>query len=209
MIKTSFFKPTPLYKEFMILDIVSKDPKVTQRELARLANASVSMINTYLDEYEAKGYLSREYLSTKFVNYYITKKGIERKQYLNIGYLNASQQIHQYAKQNIVMFLSQIITRGFKKIMLYGAGEVAEIMLQTISDDIKIPISIEAVIDDEVSKQGKNIINTLIVGPNDISNYEHDGILISSYTNNDLIYKRLIELNYDKDKILHFFENKN
>ena len=29
-----FFKPTPLYKEFMILDLIEKDANITQRKLS-------------------------------------------------------------------------------------------------------------------------------------------------------------------------------
>lgn len=203
----SFFKPTPLYKEFMILDLISKDSNITQRELAKKLGSSLSMINSYLDEYESKGYIRREYISSKIVYYHITKKGIERMQYLNIGYLNASQKIHQYAKQNIVSFLTQIIKRGFKKILLYGAGEVAEIMLHAINEDKRIPISVEAVIDDDERKQGKEIANTIIINPNDLYKYNHDGVLISSYSNKEEIYKKLINMKYEKTNILQFFDN--
>lgn len=207
MITNSFFKPTPLYKEFMILDLISKDSNITQRELAKALGASLSMINSYLEEYENKGFIKREYISSKIVYYHVTKKGIERMQYLNIGYLNASQRIHHYAKQNIVTFLTQIIKKGFKKILLYGAGEVAEILLQAINDDARIPISVEAVIDDDNNKQGKVIVNTIIIKANDLYEYSHDGVLISSYSNKDDIYKKLIEMKYDKEKILQFFDN--
>jgi len=205
MLTNSFFKPTPLYKEFMILDLISKDPKITQRALAKAINVSVSMINSYLDECELKGFVHKEYITNKIVDYNITKKGIERMQYLNIGYLNASQKVYHYAKQNIFSFLNQVIIKGFKNILLYGAGEVAEIMLQAINDDARIPINIEAVIDDEESKQGKIIVNKLIINPRELNNYEHDGILISSYTNRDTIYKKLKEINYDENRILQFF----
>ena len=39
----------------------------------------------------------------------------------------------------------------------------------------------------------------------DIDKYEHDGILISSYVHREAIYNKLIELSYDKEKILQFF----
>ena len=207
MINNYFFKPTPLYKEFMILDLISKNSNITQRELAKELGSSLSMINSYLEEYESRGFIKREYISSKIVYYLITKKGIERMQYLNIGYLNASQRIHHYAKQNIVTFLAQIIKKGFKKILLYGAGEVAEIMLQAINDDVKLPISVEAVIDDDVNKQGKVIVNKIIIKANDLYNYDHDGVLISSYSNKDEIYKKLINMKYDENKILQFFDN--
>jgi predicted transcriptional regulator len=51
-----FFKPTPLYKEFMILDLIEKNPSLTQREIGDAIGVAVSMVNAYLDEYEEKGY---------------------------------------------------------------------------------------------------------------------------------------------------------
>jgi DNA-binding MarR family transcriptional regulator len=48
----SFFKPTLLYKEFMILDLIEKNKDITQREISESIGVAVSMINSYLDEYE-------------------------------------------------------------------------------------------------------------------------------------------------------------
>ena len=39
----------------------------------------------------------------------------------------------------------------------------------------------------------------------DINKYEHDGILVSSYTHHNAIYRKLLELGYDKKMIIKFF----
>ncbi len=205
--ENQFFKPTPLFKEFMILDLVSKDANITQRALSARLHVSVSMINAYLDEYEKMGYIKRKYLSTKSVEYNITKKGIERKKVLNIGYLNAAQGIYASAKSNIEVFLNQIIEKGFKTILLYGAGEVAEILLHVIRDGHAGPIEVLAVIDDDVSKKGKTIVNRPIILNNQINKFAHDGILISSYTHHKQISDRLMSCQYKKNKIIDFFDN--
>lgn len=202
-----YFKPTPLYKEFMILDIISKKPDITQRVMSQQLGISVSMINMYLDTYESNGFVKREYISTKDVNYIITKKGLDRVKILNIEYLKASQSIHRSAQENIVTFLYQIIKKGFKRILLYGAGEVAEIMLQVIQNDKSLPITAVAIIDDDSSKQGHILVNTRIVKLADINLYEHDGVLVSSYTNNDLIFHKLLAIKYDPKKIIRFFDS--
>jgi len=63
------------------------------------------------------------------------------------------KKIYQSAKANIVSFLKQIVKRGFKKILLYGAGEVAEILLQVIKTDALLPIKVVGVIDDDIQKK--------------------------------------------------------
>ena len=207
MNKNEFFKPTPLYKEFMILDLISKVPDITQREMSSRLNVSVSMINTYLDAYESQGFIKRDYVSSKDVNYSITKKGIERVKVLNFGYLKASQEIHRSAEENIIAFLNQIISKGFKRIILYGAGEVAESLIQVIRNDDKIPVTIVAFIDDDPKKQGLRIGNSPIIKLDDIYQIKHDGILVSSYSNNAQIYQKLLVFKYEQKKIIRFFDN--
>jgi len=207
MNKNPFFKPTPLYKEFMILDLIEKDAKITQRAISDALGIAVSMVNSYLDEYEDEGYIKRKYKSTKTVEYLITKEGKERRKLLNIWYLKSSHEVYLSAKDNIIKFLNQIIDKGFKKILLYGAGEVAEIMLQVIYSDHSIPLIVVAVIDDNEDKIGKKIVNTSIVSLSQIHEYAHDGILVSSYKHHKAINTNLERINYPKKKTFHFFKN--
>jgi predicted transcriptional regulator len=202
-----FFRPTPLYKEFMILDLIEKDSKITQRTMSHAIGVAVSSVNQYLDSYETQGLIKREYISTKDVKYIVMKKGLERVKVLNMGYLKASQTMLQSAKENIAVFLEQIHQKGFNYIILYGAGEVAEIILQVLQNNGQKPITAVAIIDDDPNKQDKFLINTPIIRLNEISQYKHDGVLISSYTNNDLIYKKLLSEKFDSKKIIRFFDN--
>lgn len=205
MTDNGFFKLTPLYKEFMLLDMIEKNSNITQRDMSATLGVALSMINSYLDEYEANGYINRNYKTVKNVEYNITAKGIERKKLLNISYLNASQKVFNSAKENIVMFLNQIIEKGFKNILLYGAGEVAEILLNVIYTDHDIPLRVMGIVDDDRNKQGKYLVNTKIISSDEIKNIEHDGILIASYTNSKEIYDKLLKLRYNKSKILKLF----
>jgi len=206
MSKNTFFKPTTLYKEFMILDLIEKNKNITQREMSNSVGVAVSMVNNYLDEYEQEGNIKRKHYSTKTVEYLVTKKGKERRKVLNISYLDESLNVYKSAKENVFDFLNQVIKRGFKKILLYGAGEVAEVLLQSLSVDSNIPIEVLAVIDDESNKQGHYLVNSKIISLDSIYKIDHDGILISSYTNSKVIMEKLIAHNYDLKKIIHFFE---
>ena len=206
MINNLFFKPTQLYKEFILLDLISKNPNITQRTLANYLNVSVSNVNNHIDEYEKKGYLKREYLSSKTVEYLITKKGIERKNLLNLNFLKSSQLILDSAKANIIEFINKLKAKDYKKILFYGAGEVAEIMLHVIRKENPQLIEVAGIIDDDVNKQAGSIEGINIISLDRINKIEHDGILISSYAHREIMYKRLLDLGYSKDNILEFFE---
>jgi DNA-binding MarR family transcriptional regulator len=207
MSENSFFKPTLLYKEFMILDLIEKESNITQREISNTIGVAVSMINTYLDDYEKKGLIKRKKHSSKTVEYFVTKKGTERKKLLNIWYLKSSHEVYLSAKDNIIKFLNQIIDKGFKKILLYGAGEVAEIMLQVMNDDNNIPLEILAVVDDDVFKQNEIIVNKPIISNVQIKSFDHDGILVSSFKHHDAINAKLDLISYNKNNIINFFDN--
>lgn len=206
MVSNSFFNPTIRYKEFLILDMISKRPDITQRDMSDALGIAVSMVNNYLDEYEKNQFIKREYQSSKTVRYHITKKGYQRIQLLNIWYLESSNDVYESAKSNIIVFIKKIIEKGFKKILFYGAGEVGAIMLKVLNDDRAIPLKVLAVIDDDEAKQGTTIVNIPIIGIGDIAKFDHDGIFISSYTHHVVMREKLLNSGYFNTRIIEFFE---
>lgn len=202
---SKFFKPTLLYKEFMILDMIEKNPDITQRNMSDDLGISVSMVNDHLTLFEQSGYIKRIKHSSKMVDYQITTKGVERKKILNIGYLSSAQSLYNSAKENIEKFLRQIEEKGFKNILLYGAGEVCEILLSTLLSNTSIKIKCLAVIDDDLNKIGKEILGVSIIGRTQIKDYIHDAILVSSFINKNIFQNKLVEINYPINQILNFF----
>lgn len=196
-----FYKSTPLFKELKVLDLIEKNQNITHLSLSDVLNSSVAMTNNYLTEFEKAGLLERKYNSTKDVEYLITKKGRERRKYLQIIYLDESQKMYDRAKRELVKFIQDIKEKGFNKILLYGAGEVAEIFLNTIQNQIEVL----AIIDDDTNKQGKTLANVNIVSRDEITNFDYDAILISSYGHYQSILDKLQTINNDKNKILRFF----
>lgn len=205
MSENQFFKPTVLYKEYMILDMIEKNSRITQREMGQQIGIAVSMVNEYIDKYEKQKLLKKIKHSTKNVEYFVTSKGLERRKYLNIGYLNSAQRLYNGAKENIEKFLKQIKERGFNNVILYGAGEVAEILLNTIKESKNISISAIAIIDDDVAKIGETMVYIPVISIDSISQYKFDGILISSFTNKEKIKKNILETNFDEQKLIEFF----
>ena len=200
-----FFNPSPLYKEFMLLDVIEKQPSITQRAMSQSLNVAVSMINSYLSEYEEKGFLIRRYLSPKVVEYQVTEAGKERRKLLNIWYLDASQRIYASAKNNIYQFLDTFKNKGFQKIALYGAGEFTQIILDVIQKDFIKDIKIVYILDDDPSKQSSTLNGIQIRSLDDINLNAIDGILVSSYTHHQTMLQRLKSKHIDESKIIQFF----
>lgn len=200
-----FFTPTVELKELTILQHIEHNEDTTQKELAELVNAAPSMINVYINDYEEKGYIIREYISTKTVKYKITSAGIRRKNYLLITYLHELLKLYRLAKENIERFLENLGDKGYTNILLYGAGEVTETILSVIRDKGISRINIVGLIDDDEAKKNTKLLGYEIISRDDIEKYDHDAIVVTSYTYEDDIRKKLEKVGYDESRVVRFF----
>jgi predicted transcriptional regulator len=206
LLKNPFLKATPLYKEYAILEFLSKDSNITQRAIAKQLDSSLSMVNQYLEEYEKNELLIKEYKSTKYIEYKLTRKGHLRLKELNIKYLESIRKIYLSAKGDVLRFLYQLVKNGYRNILLYGAGEVAELTLQVLSEEKTLPIYVKAIVDDDESKQNTKILGISVISSLHIKEYDVDGIFISSYGHSKTIKKKLLNMNYSMDTIFDYFE---
>lgn len=200
-----FFNPTNVYKELVLLQEIEKDPSITQKELGNVIGAAPSMVNVYIKELEEQNYLNREYISTKTVNYRITPEGIKRKNYLLIVYMRELLALYYLAKNNVEEFLSKVQQKGYKNLLLYGAGEVAETIVGVIRDSENITLNVLAVVDDDEQKYNTKILGYNIISRQNIDKYPHDAIIITSYAFEDDIINRLKGMGYDMDRVVRFF----
>lgn len=200
-----FFNPTSKFKELVILQCIESNQDVTQKELAEKVNAAPSMINNYINDYEEKGFLVREYISSKTVKYNITSKGAHRKKFLTISYLHELLKLYDLAKENTEKFIEDLENKGYKKIILYGAGEVAETILTIVKDKQCKNLVVQAIIDDNEDKHSIDLLGHKIISYDEIKNYDHDAIVITSYTYEDDIRMRLEEVGYDRNRVVRFF----
>lgn len=113
--------------------------------------------------------------------------------------------LHKLVREGIEIFLNEVSEKGFKKLLLYGAGEVAEIILVVVKFGSKCDIEIIALVDYDLGKWGTEVLGFPAISSADIKKYEHDGIFISSYTYEETIKQQLIKKGYKKEKIITFF----
>ena len=163
------------------------------------------MVNVYIDNLEEKNYMVRDYKSAKVVEYKITPEGVKRKNYLLITYIRELIDLYGLAKENVVKFLDNIERKGHKNILLYGAGEVAETIIGVIRDRGSSSLNILGIVDDDIEKHNKELLGYKIVPRNVISSFEHDAIVITSYTFEEDLLNRLNEIKYDLNRVIRFF----
>lgn len=201
-----FFYPTTLYKEYKLLVSLSKNPKVTQRELSEEVDLSLASVNIYLERFTKDGLVEKIQDGSKNYKYVVTDLGIKKKENLSIGYLKSALKAFNEAKVNCNFFFNKIREKGFRNILFYGAGEVCEMLLVTLNDSKEKDINVLAVIDDDIKKIGRNLKGKDIISIDDIVCYRYDGIILAIYDFQTLLTK-LINKGIEKEKIIVFFNN--
>jgi NADH/NAD ratio-sensing transcriptional regulator Rex len=204
----SFFKPTRLYKDFFLLDLLEKEQNITQRALALILKISVSMVNEYLEDFVKKKWLKKTVASSKSFKYTLTKQGVEARKLLNLHYFKSSQGLYNTAALNIKTFFSALKDKGFKQILFYGAGEVTRIFLRTIQEEPSLGLKVLGLIDDDKNKIGTMVLGVLILSLSSLKTISFDGVLIASYNHSQAMIDNLVQLGISSSKILKFFDLK-
>lgn len=201
----NFFSPTKTLKEMLLLQHIEENPNTTQKGIARAVGGAPSTVNEYMEDLEERNLLIRDYKSAKVVHYNITPKGIKRKRYLSITYFHELLELYRLAEENIEKFLVGLEDKGYENILIYGAGEVAQTILGILKYRTDKSLKVVALIDDDKDRQDTEMLGYKIISREKIKDYKHDGVVITSYTFEDEIRKKLEEIDYPGDKIERFF----
>ena len=201
-----FFNPTSEFKILLLLEQIQNSNKTTQDKLAHYIHSAPSMINTYIKQLEKEGFLVKNKKTKRDVEYIITKKGIDRKNYLLVTYMNELIELYNSTKINIELFVKNLIKRNYKNCIFYGAGETAKVIIKVIKDMPELNFKLLFLVDDDINKQGKRFMGYDVVSCEDIGKYDVDVIVITSCVYEKEIRKKIKKLNYLEEKIVSFFE---
>ncbi len=200
-----FFNPTSELKILLLLEQIQNSNKITQDKLAHYIHSAPSMINAYIKQLEKEGFLVKNKKTKRNVEYIITKKGIERKNYLLVTYMNELIELYNLTKINIELFVKNLVNKNYKNCGFYGAGETAKVIINVLNNIPELDFKLMFLIDDDINKQGKRFMGHNVVGCEDIGKYDIDAIVITSCVYEKEIRNKLRKLNYPYEKIISFF----
>jgi DNA-binding MarR family transcriptional regulator len=188
------------YRSLQILDELSNNDSLTQRDLSSRLGIALGLVNSYIKNLITKGYVTVKTIPSKRYAYYLTPKGFTEKTRLAYHLFQDYTRIYREAKKNIRSIYKEIIDRGIKKVVLAGADEVAEIAYITLQET---SLELVAVVDEE--KNGSFYFGKIIKPLNSIRDMKYDVIIVSSYLGKDSIYHSLLELGVNKKHIKMIF----
>ena len=122
-----------------LLDAVGQERAQSQRLLASELGIALGLVNAYLKRCVKKGLVKVSEAPARRYAYYLTPQGFAEKSRLTVEYLSASFSFFRRAKTDCTELFQSAIARSYKRIVLVGQSELAEIAaLCALESDIEI-----------------------------------------------------------------------
>ena len=179
-----------------ILEEIEKNKAPSQRYLAGKLNISLGLVNSFIKRLTQKGFFKIKNIPKNRVKYILTPKGAAEKTRLTYKYIQYSFQFYKSAREKLRILFYGLTKNGNKKIVFYGAGDLAEIAYISL---IEVPIELVAVIDD--NKAGEIFMDFVITGSDYLSTIYFDKIIITSSDNTENILKSILKKGISRSKV--------
>lgn len=117
-----------------LLELLHRDGRLTQRELARKLNIALGLVNLSLKRLMHQEMIKVKRLSARRFSYLLTPHGMAEKGRLSARYLADSFAMYRSARRACLGTLVPLRDRGLARIVLYGTGELAEAAFVTLQE---------------------------------------------------------------------------
>jgi DNA-binding MarR family transcriptional regulator len=142
--------PDPGNREIVLglLTSIERDSAVTQRKLAGDLGIALGLANAYLRRCVRKGLVKMRQVPFNRYAYYLTPQGFAEKSRLTAEYLSVSLDFFRRARGDCADLLRDCTAQKWRRVALYGAGDLAEIAILSAGEST---IEIICVVDAELA----------------------------------------------------------
>ena len=112
-----------------LLQAVERQNNVTQRSLANELGIAVGLINAYVKRGVKRGLIKVQQVPKRRFAYYLTPQGFAEKSRLAALYISSSFEFFRQARHDCEAAADAASQRGWRRVVLVGAGELAEIAI--------------------------------------------------------------------------------
>ncbi len=197
-------RPSPFgiepYRSLQILDELSKNDLLTQRDLSSSLGIALGLVNSYIKNLIKKGYITVKTIPSKRYAYYLTPTGFAEKSRLAYDLLQDYTRIYREAKNNYRQLFFELERSGSKRIVFAGADEVAEFAYITLQDT---KLELSGVVDTD--RIGEMFFSKQIIPTIGLQRVKYDRIVITSYLKRETMHQALIDQGIEEKSIRTIF----
>lgn len=122
-----------------LLTEIEGNPSFTQRGLASELGIALGLMNHYLKSCVTKGWIRATQVSPRRISYFLTPEGFKEKSHMVRDYLARSLTFFRDARTQCEALFAECQQKGWQKIGLVGAGELADIA-QLVAQGIDLQV---------------------------------------------------------------------
>ncbi len=184
------------YRSLLLLDEISKNKNLTQRDLSKKLGVALGLVNSYIKNLIAKGYITVSMIPRNRYRYYLTPRGFTEKTRLTYQHLQNFTNLYRVARRDFSLLFAHLERSKQRKIVFCGVDEVAEIAFLSLKE---AELDLLGVVDD--AKAGRNFFGLSVAPLKDLSRMDYDLVVITSFRGGDELVQRLAAQGVSMDKI--------
>ena len=187
------------YRDMHLLQEVTRTPNATQRELSQRIGIALGLTNLMLRRLVSKGYIKIKGTKARRIRYLITPKGILEKSRLTYEFVQASLQLYSRVRQFWREQLAALAQAGDRRILLYGTGELSEIVYLTIRE---LGLELVGVVEEPPTRAW--FLGYAVVRMPSVPTTAYDRVLVISHAGTEKIVQQLEASGVPPERIIAF-----
>jgi len=184
-------------RSLQLLEEIDNNHSPSQRDLAQKLNISLGLVNSFIKRLATKGYVKITTIPRNRVRYILTPKGFAEKSRLTYEFIQYSFQFYKRALRDIEDLLNDFQKRGVRKVIFYGANDLAEIAFVSLRGT---EIQLIGVADDE--KQGKDFLGFTVKSITELKKAGFDRIIVTTFDSREAQLDKLLGKKIPREKIV-------
>src|SRR3974390_1726027 len=122
------------YRSLLLLSEITGEEPLSQRELSRRLGIAVGLVNSYLKNLVAKGYVRVKNFPSNRYAYLLTPQGLAEKSRLAYQHLSYFTSLYTVARQDYLDLFRRLEAAGVQKVAFCGVDEVAEVAYLSLQE---------------------------------------------------------------------------
>ncbi|PKN16206.1 MAG: transcriptional regulator [Deltaproteobacteria bacterium HGW-Deltaproteobacteria-23] len=127
-------KSVDSYRSLLLMSEIVGDEPLSQREISQRLGIAVGLVNSYLKNLVAKGYVRVKNFPRNRYAYLLTPQGLAEKSRLAYQHLSYFTNLYTLARQDYLALFRRLEAEGVNKVAFCGVDEVAEIAYLSLRD---------------------------------------------------------------------------
>jgi predicted transcriptional regulator len=189
-------KTPDTYRSYLLMEEIAGEEPLTQRDLSRRLDIALGLVNSYLKNLVAKGYVRIKAFPRNRYAYILTPQGIAEKSRLAYQHLSYFTNLYRIARQDYALLFRSLAGAGVRRVAFCGVDEVAEIAYLSLRES---GIELAAVMDDE--RAGEPFFDTTISTLGNGIETCADRIVITSFKRGEALREKLHGLGVRSERI--------